>query len=455
MTTNTMVALRSYTVTGSAVPSVTFNSIPQTYTDLILVAQIIGGGVATPAFRVGNGSVDTNTYYSTTILTSSGANSYRESTKSFCSCPGIVSGIGSGAISTLRIHFQNYSNTSTYKSFLIDGGSTTETGANVGLWRSTSAIDTISMIDYAAGSNTYPVGSTFTLYGIANADIGAYATGGIITQDSTYYYHAFGSSGTFTPSRNLTADILVVAGGGGGGGQYVGGGGGAGGVVANSAVSLASGTGYTCTVGSGGSGGGTNSYGANGSNSNVTGGSLSLTAAVGGGGGAWFGGGYVNGNAGHSGGSGGGGSGVGASGYTSTGGAATSGQGYAGGGSAFNSSDGGGGGGGAGGAGQAGGNGTTGGGNGGIGTSAYSSWLQTVGVGVNSSGTYYIAAGGGGATDSGGGGNGAGGLGGGGTGSVGGTSGSSGLALTGSGGGGGNNSGGAGGSGLIIVRYAK
>ena len=168
----TYTPIQTVTVSGSPASSITFGTggtIPQTYTDLILIAQIIGGGVATPAFRVGNGSLDTATNYSTTILTSNGSLSYREANKSYCACPGIVSGIGSGAISTLRIHFQNYSNTSTYKSFLIDGGSTTETGANAGTWRSTSAINTISMIDYAAGSNTYPVGSTFTLYGIAAA----------------------------------------------------------------------------------------------------------------------------------------------------------------------------------------------------------------------------------------------------------------------------------------------
>ena len=164
----TYTPIATYTV-PSATASYTFSSIPQTYTDLILVAQIIGGGVATPTFRVGNGSLDTATNYSTTILTSSGPNSYREANKSYCSCPGLASGIGSGNISTLRIHFQNYSNTSTYKSFLIDGGSTTETGINAGIWRNTASINIIAMLDYAAGSNTYPIGTTFTLYGILAA----------------------------------------------------------------------------------------------------------------------------------------------------------------------------------------------------------------------------------------------------------------------------------------------
>jgi len=167
----TYVPIQSVTLTtGSSIVTLgSGGTIPQTYTDLMLVAQIIGGGVATPAFRVGNGSLDTASNYSTTILSSSGPNSYREANKSFCSCPGLASGIGAGNISTLTIHFQNYSNTSTYKSFLIEGGSTTETGANGATWRNNASINIIAMIDYAAGSNNYPAGSTFTLYGIAAA----------------------------------------------------------------------------------------------------------------------------------------------------------------------------------------------------------------------------------------------------------------------------------------------
>jgi len=47
----------------------------------------------------------------------------------------------------------------------------------------------------------------------------SYATGGTITYYNNYIVHTFTSSGTFTPTSNLTADYLVVAGGGGGGGD--------------------------------------------------------------------------------------------------------------------------------------------------------------------------------------------------------------------------------------------
>jgi hypothetical protein len=62
----------------------------------------------------------------------------------------------------------NYSNTTTYKTWLSrSGASDRATEALVGLWRSTSAITTIALsIDAGA---TYSTGSTFTLYGIAAA----------------------------------------------------------------------------------------------------------------------------------------------------------------------------------------------------------------------------------------------------------------------------------------------
>jgi hypothetical protein len=64
--------------------------------------------------------------------------------------------------------------------------------------------------------------STFYLYGVAKLGttpaIVPYATGGdTIMTDGTYWYHTFVSSGTFTPQKAMSCDVLVVAGGGGGG----------------------------------------------------------------------------------------------------------------------------------------------------------------------------------------------------------------------------------------------
>jgi len=236
--------------------------------------------------------------------------------------------------------FMNYSNTTTYKTVVYRQNEAANfISAGVSLWRSTSAINRITL--NATSTNSLQSGTTVSLYGIASAAVGAKATGGdFISNDGVYYYHTFTSSGTFTPLQNLSSvDYLVVA-GGGGGASDAGGGGGAGGLrstvtatggggALESALALASGTGYTVTIGAGGA------IGSSGNNSVFS----SITSTAGGAGGAY----NTNGTN--------GGSGGGAGwfdGATRSGGTGTSNQGYAGGVNATGAgSSGGGGGGGA------------------------------------------------------------------------------------------------------------
>ena len=452
MANNTYVALATQTL-SSAVSSVTFSSIPQGYTDLVIVMNVIANSNANYLWMQYNG--DTGSNYSTTIMTGSGSSaiSTRFANRTnfnidYYATPATTPG-------QRIVQIMNYSNTTTYKTGLVRAGrasgtsysGTSGTDAIVGLWRK-SPIEAINSILITCDNDTFQAGSTFTIYGIANADNFTKATGGILYEDSTYQYHVFGSSGTFTPKQSLTADILVVAGGGGGAIS----GGGAGGVFYAQAQSLTSGTSYTCTVGSGGTAGnGTSPGTGGGSGVNSTFGAL--TAAVGGGGA-----GVENGtnfpNAGASGGSGGSGNPGGSSTQTSTGG---TGYGFAGATSNTYTTPNyaRGGGGGAGAAGNPSTSGTAPGG-GGNGTSVFSSWLVATNQGQNISGTYYIAGGGGGSTYNGTG-TSLGGYGGGGGGVIASSPGISGTTNTG-GGGGGTGTGqtsGKGGSGIIIVRYVK
>jgi hypothetical protein len=441
---NTYTELRS-TVVGTATSSVTLDLTSISgYTDLVLVMSVTPDSSSfNPIVKVGNTTIDTGSNYSQTFLSGTGsvANSLRTT-----SSTGLQAYINAATtnISTIVVNLQNYSNTTTYKTFLIRSNGSGETTASVGLWRSTVAINQIQI---SAGVN-FATGSTFSLYGIANADQGAAkATGGIITEDSQYWYHTFGASSAFIPKQSLTCDILQVA-GGGSGGNFNAGGGGAGGLLTYTSQSLTA-ISYNVTVGAGGAG--TTSGGAtsNGTNSQFA----ALTASVGGGGGGWFTGGASL--AGQNGGCGGGGMGGAGSSSLLVG---TGSQGFNGGtGSSSGSGNGGGGGGGMG---AVGGNATNGadtGGNGGAGvTSTLINEIGAVtGVGFNSSGTYYLAGGGGG-----GGYNaaGAGGIGGGGIGGLQSVAGGNGQVTTGSGGGGARNGSalsGSGGSGVVIVRYAK
>lgn len=154
------------TTLGSSAASYTFTSIPQTYTDLVLIisykdTRTVDG---TDGFiTVGNGSIDTGTNYSYTILrgTGSAATSTRASSANYIH----TDGSGNQQV-TVIAHFQNYSNTTTYKTVLIrDNTALNRVDAVVGLWRSTSAINQIRF----SGETGIVSGSTLTLYGIKAA----------------------------------------------------------------------------------------------------------------------------------------------------------------------------------------------------------------------------------------------------------------------------------------------
>lgn len=431
MANNTYVALSTQTV-GTAVSSVTFSPISSAYTDLVLVMQLNTSSLVDGSLRF-NG--DTGNNYSVTRLYGGSGGAFSDRFSNISSI--LIGDLSTNTDSATILQIQNYSNTNVNKTVLVRANPNGRpVFANVGLWRNTAAITSITL----TSSANFAVGSTFTLYGIAAASVGAKATGGIISQDETYYYHTFLGNGTFTPTQTLTADVLVVGAGGGGGSQRGcrgNGGGGAGGYRTISAGSYISGTGYTVTIGAGGAGGTTT--GASGNNTVFS----STTAAGGGGGGAGT-------NDGVAGGSGGGGVNGGAGGAGNTPSVSPS-QGNNGGVGSLCA-------GGGGGAGAVGGAGTsTVGGNGGIGV------LSS----ISGTATYYAGGGGGGAGNGNSGSGctpGTGGLGGGGNAgpTSGSGNGSNGTVNTGGGGGGGSEysgctsgNGGTGGSGIVIVRYTK
>lgn len=165
MATNTYVALDKKTTTGS-VASVEFTSIPQGYTDLVLVMEY--------SLSVANDSVfmrfnsDTASNYSNTVITGNGttAASYRDSSSSNgIRISATNSAQGSGTRQTNIVHIMNYANTTTYKTVLDRYSSVGGTEAYVGLWRKTpEAINTITL-RFAASAN-FETGSTFSLYAI-------------------------------------------------------------------------------------------------------------------------------------------------------------------------------------------------------------------------------------------------------------------------------------------------
>jgi hypothetical protein len=156
------------TTTLSGVSSYTFTSISGSYTDLILIGSINGVSSAADIwYRVGNGSVDTGSNYSWIWFSgnTAGANAENASNNSKLYIDGWGT-IGTGN-SIIKTQINNYSNTTTYKSVLTQRtDAAKEANVQIGLWRSTSAINTLQL---GLDSGTFNSGTVLTLYGIAAA----------------------------------------------------------------------------------------------------------------------------------------------------------------------------------------------------------------------------------------------------------------------------------------------
>lgn len=156
------------TTLSSATGTVTFSSVPQTYTDLILVSYRQQASAARLFLRFNN---DGTTLYSDTWLSGEGATPYsgRNTTTSAISAGGIWNGTTTSTWATNITHVMDYSNTTTFKSTITrdsnDKGSTGTVEAMAGLYRSTSAITTVNVV----GGSNFSIGSTFRLYGIEAA----------------------------------------------------------------------------------------------------------------------------------------------------------------------------------------------------------------------------------------------------------------------------------------------
>jgi hypothetical protein len=153
------------TTLGSAVASYTFSSIPNTYTDLVLVCSNLVENTNQQGFIRFNSDGANN--YSRTVLYGNGSSaaSFRQTNQS-----GVVVGMSSNTGGQyIKLDILNYSNTATYKSAVDrEGNADGATIAGVFLWRSTSAINSITIASFD-GSSSIQSGATFSLYGIKGA----------------------------------------------------------------------------------------------------------------------------------------------------------------------------------------------------------------------------------------------------------------------------------------------
>ena len=155
---------------GSAVSSVTFTSIPQTYTDLNLVCTVrtTRAVIAENIFFTFNGS--TSSFTGRVLFGQGNSGIDNTTTARFAGVADGDTAIGS-TFSSMSIYIPNYTS-SNYKSYSVDkvseqNGTTAYAELVAGLWSNTAAITNLKFVS-AGGFNMMQY-STAYLYGISNS----------------------------------------------------------------------------------------------------------------------------------------------------------------------------------------------------------------------------------------------------------------------------------------------
>jgi hypothetical protein len=216
------VLLETIELTQSAA-SVTFDNIPQSgYTDLKVVVSARGSAnngdrVSDISLKINNDTTASYSYRGLTAKpTTSSADSFSFSASSIFQYIGFGTSADATAntFGSTEFYFPNYTS-NVGKSLSVDtvgenNSSTTLLRLIAGLW-SPSTQAAISTLTFTLVSGSFVQYSTFSLYGVADVNTtpvtAPLATGGnIVANDGTYWYHAFLTSGTFTPQTELTCD---------------------------------------------------------------------------------------------------------------------------------------------------------------------------------------------------------------------------------------------------------
>jgi hypothetical protein len=167
--------LISSNVLSSSAASITFSSIPATYTDLVIRMSTRFASGTFGEFSVRFNS-DTSALYSDTILYGSGSAAGSYANSGSTSLNGILNGEGTSqtanTFSNNELYIPSYTAS---QSKPIGASSATENNAttayisaNAGLYRSNTAISSITLID-DINSRSFAAGSSFDLYGVSNA----------------------------------------------------------------------------------------------------------------------------------------------------------------------------------------------------------------------------------------------------------------------------------------------
>lgn len=170
---NTYTLIASNTLSSTAA-SVTFSSIPGTYTDLVLRFSARHDGASTSPLTTRVTLNGTTTNYSNTKLLgeSTGASSGRDTGLAFLVLNGgaVPGGATSNTFSNAEIYIPNYTVSQNkplnYETGCENNSTLALNGAIANLWQNTAAITSIALF-FASGN--FVSGSSFFLYGIKNS----------------------------------------------------------------------------------------------------------------------------------------------------------------------------------------------------------------------------------------------------------------------------------------------
>lgn len=157
------------TTLSSAANNITFSSISSAYTDLrLVVIGTVSVAGDNPAMQFNS---DTGTNYSNTELRGNGTAAASSRNTSYSRLQFSAFGGWSTTIPMMAtadiFSYAGSTNKTVLTTYAGDSNGSGLTAVDVGLWRSTSAINSIKI--YPENGNNFSIGTTATLYGILRA----------------------------------------------------------------------------------------------------------------------------------------------------------------------------------------------------------------------------------------------------------------------------------------------
>ena len=173
MANPTMTLIASNTVGSGGVASVTFSSIPATYTDLLIKMSVRNGTNTETVGSVffNSDTTDSNYRYRRLLGDGSSASSLSGSNPYWFYMS--TTGDTSNTFANCEIYIPNYAGSaqkSISSDIVTENNSTSALAVlTAGLWTNTSAITAIQVRPYASGGGNFAQYSTAYLYGISNS----------------------------------------------------------------------------------------------------------------------------------------------------------------------------------------------------------------------------------------------------------------------------------------------